>query len=140
MRQVLEGVRRSEKTIEVAMFSFYAFRIAGNLAGAQERGVRVRVLLDHDQALQGPMLRYLLKKKIETRLLAGPGGPGPHSRMHHKFAVFDGRLLANGSYNYSLNAEKRSFETLRFSAHSEVVGGFQNHFESMWNQAKPPDR
>jgi len=130
-------VRASRRRIDVAMFSFYAFQVAGPLVGAHLRGVRLRVLLDQDQAQQTPILAYLLRHGVPVRLLPGPGGPGPHSRMHHKFALFDGALLASGSYNWSPNAERRSFETLRLSDDRTVIGGFAAHFESMWRRASP---
>lgn len=135
--RVVRAARLSSASVDAAMFSFHAFPAAGALAGAHRRGLRVRVLLDRDQAAGSPVTPWLVKKGVEVRLLAGPMGPGPHSRMHHKFALFDGRLLASGSFNWSFNADRRSFEVLRFSGREGDVAAFQAWFDHLWALAEP---
>lgn len=135
---IMRAIRFSTQTVDVAMFSFYSFSIAGTLKYTKERGVAVRVLLDKGQALEGPVLDYFVKEGVEVRLLAGPNGEGPHERMHNKFAIFDGEMLQTGSYNYSPNAEKRSMENVTFTKDPIDVAGYKAYFEVLWNLAKPP--
>lgn len=135
---LIRAIRASASTIDVAMFSFYDFKLAGALLGAAERGVTVRLLLDKDQALESPVTGWLAGKPIQLRVLAGPNGEGPNERMHNKFAVFDWCLLATGSFNYSNGAETRNFEETRFVVEPADVRAYSAYFESMWRLASPP--
>ncbi len=56
-------------------------------------------------------------------------------QMHHKYMVFDGRLVASGSYNLSDNAEHNTMENMVFydaSALPDLVAGFEANFEALW--------
>lgn len=130
------AIRDARESVEVAMFSFYSFKAAGALAGAVRRGLRVRLVLDREQAARSPVTAYLRARGVPLRLLSGPTGPGPHSRMHHKFALFDGRQVAAGSFNWSPNGERRSFETLRFSADPAEAAAFAAQFRRLWEAAE----
>ncbi len=61
------------------------------------------------------------------------------AEMHHKYAIFDNRIVATGSYNYSYNSETESMENLlvfddTFS--SETVAAFRSNFESIWSTGR----
>ncbi|MBI4052193.1 MAG: hypothetical protein HY400_06780, partial [Elusimicrobia bacterium] len=132
---LVRAIIHSNQSIEIAMFAFYDFRTASALVWAKEKKkVNVRVLLDKNQAAQSPILNYLLKRGVNVKLLAGPTGEGTHDRMHNKFAIFDKVFLINGSYNYSPNAEKKSFENVYFTGDMSDVGGFSLYFERMWRK------
>jgi len=60
-------------------------------------------------------------------------------QMHHKYMVFDGRLVASGSYNLSDNAEHNTMENMVFydaSAMPELVTSFEENFEVLWGQGE----
>jgi RHS repeat-associated protein len=65
--------------------------------------------------------------------------PDTSPLMHHKYAIFDNRIVATGSYNYSYNSETESMENMlviddTFS--SETVTAFRNNFKSIWNTGR----
>jgi phosphatidylserine/phosphatidylglycerophosphate/cardiolipin synthase-like enzyme len=64
-------------------------------------------------------------------------GVSEQSLMHHKFAVFDDRLVATGSYNWTQTAERANYENLVFLDDPEVVTRFQREFNRLWRQAEP---
>lgn len=56
-------------------------------------------------------------------------------QMHHKYFVFDGRIVASGSYNLSDNAEHNTMEnTVIYDgvAFPGLVAAFEANFERMW--------
>jgi phosphatidylserine/phosphatidylglycerophosphate/cardiolipin synthase-like enzyme len=57
--------------------------------------------------------------------------------MHHKFAVFDGKLAATGSYNWTQSAERANYENLIFLDDPAVVSRFATEFQRLWQSAKP---
>jgi phosphatidylserine/phosphatidylglycerophosphate/cardiolipin synthase-like enzyme len=56
-------------------------------------------------------------------------------QMHHKYALFDGRRVASGSYNLSDNAEHNTMENVVLydgGAFAGLAGQFDQNFETMW--------
>ena len=52
--------------------------------------------------------------------------------LHDKFAIFDGRLVLTGSYNWSTNAEENNDENAVFIRNTSVIAAFQTNFNSRW--------
>jgi len=56
-------------------------------------------------------------------------------QMHHKYLIFDGKILASGSYNLSDNAEHNTMENMAIydrSAYGQLVDAFEANFEALW--------
>ena len=51
--------------------------------------------------------------------------------MHHKFAIFDGKLLVTGSYNWTDSAERVNHENVLFVDDPAVIQRYQAHFERL---------
>ena len=56
------------------------------------------------------------------------------SHMHHKFALFDGRVLANGSFNWTRSATRDNDENLVVSDDANLVRVFGLQFGKLWQQ------
>ena len=54
--------------------------------------------------------------------------------MHHKFALVDGRLLANGSFNWTRSATEKNDENLVVTDDANLVRVFGLQFEKLWQQ------
>jgi phosphatidylserine/phosphatidylglycerophosphate/cardiolipin synthase-like enzyme len=55
-------------------------------------------------------------------------------QMHHKYAVFDGRVVASGSYNLSDNAEHNTMENLVvYQPAAGLADAFEDNFRSVWD-------
>ena len=56
-------------------------------------------------------------------------------QMHHKYMIIDGRILVQGSYNLSDNAEHNTMENIVIfdaAGFPTVVADFEANFESLW--------
>ena len=132
-RHLLHAIRDSRQQIDVAMYQFTSIELAEALTTAKHRGVRVRVLTDQEKATSGgPAIRILREKGIELRSL----GVSEQSLMHHKFAVFDDRVVATGSYNWTNTAERANYENLVLFDDRDVVARFTREFQRLWQSAK----
>jgi phosphatidylserine/phosphatidylglycerophosphate/cardiolipin synthase-like enzyme len=132
-RHLLHAIRESRQQIDVAVYQFTSTDLADALTAAKRRGVRVRVLTDQERAASGgAALRTLREQGVEVRRLGVP----EQSLMHHKFAVFDGRLLATGSYNWTRTAERANYENLVLIDDRDLVARFQREFQRLWQAAK----
>ena len=52
--------------------------------------------------------------------------------MHHKFAVFDRRILLTGSYNWTRSAAGHNEENLLVTDEAKLVGPYLQRFEKLW--------
>jgi phosphatidylserine/phosphatidylglycerophosphate/cardiolipin synthase-like enzyme len=58
-------------------------------------------------------------------------------QMHQKSMIIDGRWVVTGSYNWSYNAEFKTFENVMVfdgQAHTALLQAFQDNFEFAWNR------
>ena len=132
-RHLLDAIRQSRQQIDVAVYQFTSTDLAEGLIAAKRRGVRVRVLIDRERSTAGgAALRVLRAKGVEVRQLGVP----EQSLMHHKFAVFDGRLLATGSYNWTRSAERANYENLVLTEDRALVARFRREFQRLWQKAQ----
>jgi phosphatidylserine/phosphatidylglycerophosphate/cardiolipin synthase-like enzyme len=88
----LAPIRRADRRVLIAGYTFASGRVTRELIAAHERGATVRVLLDGGpvggiSARQADLLDTLVAAGIEVRIL---GGPHARFRYHHaKYAVAD---------------------------------------------------
>jgi len=52
--------------------------------------------------------------------------------MHTKFALFDRRVLLNGSFNWTRAATERDVENVVVTRHAELVESFARKFDELW--------
>lgn len=131
---LVSAIGLCERSIDVAMFSFFSSEIGEALVAAHKNGRKVRVVMDRGQARNSPVTKRLKEAGIDVRVSSGIGGAGV---LHHKFGIFDAELLETGSFNYSNNAEFNNYENALFSTHPNDLQGFQSEFETLYRQAAP---
>jgi phosphatidylserine/phosphatidylglycerophosphate/cardiolipin synthase-like enzyme len=127
-------VREAATSIEAALYRFNNPRLACTLKDAIRRGVGVRLVLDRNKYEESRTTPEVLANGgIPFRLLYGRQGPG--TKMHHKFAILDGRTVLTGSYNWTLESEEQNYEGLLILRAPQQVAIFQREFEALWAEA-----
>lgn len=127
---------KAGRSIDVAVYRFNNPKLAGAIAGALERGIRIRLLLDRNKYEESASTRALFSAaKIPFRVRYGRRGPG--SKMHHKFAIIDGEVLVTGSYNWTLESEEQNHENLLILRDFEPLAIYQHEFETLWAESAP---
>lgn len=128
---VLSQLRSARRSVDVAIYSFTVNRIALVLDSAARRGVKVRVVMDRQQAASSYSVAALLAKKMPVRIGAGGG------LMHDKFAIIDDSVCVTGSYNWSDAAEFKNDENLLVLASTALAKAFKDRFEIVWTYSVP---
>lgn len=129
LRKLRELIGSARSTVDVCVFTISDDRLSGALIDCHARGVAVRILSDNDKRFDdGSDIQRLHRAGIPVRLDDTP------FHMHHKFALFDGRVLANGSFNWTRSATDRNEENLVVTDDPALVGGFSGRFETLWQQ------
>jgi cardiolipin hydrolase len=131
--RLVRAIEGSQRSIDIAVYNLTARELAEALHAAKARGVQIRILLDRERSeTGGSTIRGLRLYGVPIRSL----GVADQSLMHHKFAIFDERLVATGSYNWTNSAEQANYENLVVLDDPEVVKRFQEEFRRLWREAK----
>lgn len=142
----IDLIDRSTRTIDIAMYAFTDRQIAAALIRAAERGVRIRIYRDDIQIRDRGDVTGILE-----------GVPGIEIRiknnkfwniMHLKAFVIDGRILREGSANWSPAGEGASCfrgncgygqqqdNDLLITDDTSDIQNFEKTFERIWNRPK----
>ncbi|MCP4658869.1 MAG: hypothetical protein GY856_25945 [bacterium] len=121
--------------VEICVFTITDNSIADAILGAFRRGVRVRIITDDEKAWdRGSDVLDLREAGVPVRM------DRSEDHMHHKFAVFDRRLLVTGSYNWTRSAARRNLENIAITDDRRLVGPFLEEFERLWQEFAPGER
>jgi len=118
------------------MYSFFSETLADALIEAHQQGRRVVMIVDKNQGRRSKVLEKLARAGVPLRWTSGraPGGV-----MHHKFAIFDRKLLALGSYNMTYSGEHHNFENVNFTTQPDGVADFLEELQALYAQGQVPD-
>jgi phosphatidylserine/phosphatidylglycerophosphate/cardiolipin synthase-like enzyme len=125
--ELVELIDDADSTIEFMAFSFTSDEIAGAMLDRLEAGVRVRGVVESDQAAAlGAQYEALREGGVDVRLDGNPG------TMHHKVIILDGEIVICGSYNFTRSAEEHNDENLLIVADPDLAGQFLIEFEKIY--------
>ncbi|MEI7998724.1 MAG: phospholipase D-like domain-containing protein [Candidatus Omnitrophota bacterium] len=133
-KAVIAQIQKAHKTIKIAMYDLTSGAIAQELVKAKKRDVIVQIVLDSHQEKQTPSKgSYLTQRGCEVHLHKGSG------LMHNKFAIFDGKVLLTGSFNWTVSAEQRNEENLLVLSDETLIREYEKRFEYLWQGARKPE-
>ena len=128
--QIIKLIKKSQSTIDVAVYAINNDAIVEALKDAHNRGVIVRVLTDRIQAGQ---------KSSKVNELEDAGILLMRHRkyriQHDKFAIFDSKKIVTGSYNWTNSASKYNAENCLFLS-DKTREKYIQRFETLWNLNK----
>jgi mitochondrial cardiolipin hydrolase len=129
LRRLTDLMRGCRETLDICVFTIADDRLTDAILACHARGVQVRVVSDNDkQHDSGSDIARLRDRGVPVRLDDTP------YHMHHKFALVDGRVLANGSFNWTRSATERNDENLVVTDDANLVRLFGLQFEKLWQQ------
>lgn len=127
LQQIVHRFGSARRTADVCVFTVTDDRITRAILDAHRRRIAVRVVTDNDKAFDlGSDVQQLQAAGVPIKVDQTP------FHMHHKFAVFDGSRLLNGSYNWTRGAARDNEENIIDTGDPRLVAAFQQHFEELW--------
>jgi phosphatidylserine/phosphatidylglycerophosphate/cardiolipin synthase-like enzyme len=128
IRRLTELLATARGAVDVCVFTVTDNRISREVLACHERGVKVRLITDNAKSWDpGSDVMAFDRAGIPVVIDEGP------AHMHHKFAVFDRRVVATGSFNWTRSATDENHENLLICDHPPMVGRYLEEFERLWS-------
>jgi mitochondrial cardiolipin hydrolase len=126
--RLLDGAQGS---LDICVFTITHDDLSEAILRAASRGVAVRLISDDLKATDtGSDVDRLRHAGVAVRVARS------RYHMHHKFAIFDRRLLLNGSFNWTRGAAMNNAENFVLLSDRRLLGQFQDEFELLWEGLK----
>jgi len=110
------------------MYSFTYEPISEAIIRAKNRGIKIRILMDKQQAAgKYSKYQYFFNNGINviTDIHSGI--------IHNKIAIIDGKILFTGSYNWTKSAEGINQENLlEFIDEGKIIKLYQERLDYLW--------
>ena len=133
LRLIVNHFQNVRRTADICVFTITDDRISGPILAAHKRGVKVRIITDNEKAYDaGSDVPRFREAGIPLIVDDSP------FHMHHKFAIFDGRRLLNGSYNWTRGAAEQNEENIIDTDDRGLVARFQTEFDAIWTAFTAP--
>lgn len=130
-QRIVRALEHTKRTAELCVFTITDDRVSRAILDAHRRGVAIRVVSDNDKSADlGSDLDRLCRAGIAVRI------DRTEAHMHHKFALLDGEVLLNGSYNWTRSANDENCENLVVTREPGLVAAFEAEFERCWRNAE----
>ncbi|QWF17516.1 phospholipase D-like domain-containing protein [Lysobacter capsici] len=132
LRKLRELCRGAKRSVDICVYTISDDRLTEEILACHKRGITVRVISDNDKKFdEGSDVLRLRELGVPLRIDDSP------FHMHHKFALFDGRVLANGSFNWTRSATTSNEENLVVTDDANLVRCFAGQFEELWEKFVP---
>jgi len=129
LNQILARFNGARSRADVCVFTITDDRITRAILKAQQRGVQLRIITDNDKSEDlGSDAQQLRNAGVPLRM------DRTEYHMHHKFAIFDGLRLLNGSYNWTRGAAEQNEENITDTSSPEMIASFQKEFDTLWDR------
>ena len=133
--RLAELIDASRRSVDAVTFTFSSKTLADAVVRAHQRGLKVRFLIDKNMGRTAPLAKYLFDSGVPIKWT---GGRNEKGALHNKFLILDGEILQTGSFNWTVNANKNSFENLIFVRDADAVRAYQGTYGWLYNGAAAP--
>ncbi len=137
----VEQIAQARQTLDIAMYAFTDRYLAQAVVEAAHKGVQVRIYRDrsqfeeeqrnadlhHERSLSD---LFHHQRNIQVRIKDS----NEHNLMHLKAYLVDGKVLRDGSANWSPAGLKHQDNNSHFTTDPAQVHAFQQAFEEMWSR------
>ncbi len=127
--RLVAAIDATRRTLDMAIYDLELENVAAALVRARQRGVRVRLVTEADNAGNAAV------RRVRAAGIPVVTDDGP-AFMHHKFAVFDGETVLTGSWNFAPRDTFQHDNNTAFIRSPELAAAFTEEFETMFVQRR----
>ncbi|MFK7778355.1 MAG: phospholipase D-like domain-containing protein [Gimesia sp.] len=128
-QRICRLIDSARKQIDICVFTITDDRVTRAISAAHQRHIQVRIISDNDKSSDlGSDIDRLSQSGIPVRI------DKTNYHMHHKFALFDSKLILTGSYNWTRSASRNNSENLVITNDPTLLPRFESEFEKLWKE------
>ena len=124
--KIIVNLIGAKKSVKIALAWFTNPNLFNLILELKKKNIEIELILSDDKinyTNKKVNFQDLIDENIEFRISEYP------KLMHNKFCIIDEKILINGSYNWTLKAEKINFENIVISTDRKLVNDFNDYFE-----------
>jgi cardiolipin hydrolase len=126
---ICHQIRSARQHIDICVFTISDNIIRDEIADAHRIGKQIRIISDNDKSEdRGSDIDFLKERGVPLIL------DNTEVHMHHKFALFDQKVLLSGSYNWTRSAANYNFENILITEDHKLVTPFKKEFDRLWDK------
>lgn len=130
-RAITGLLNRTQKSVDICVFTITDNRISDSIIETRERGVEVRIISDNDKAADfGSDIERFERAGVRVVI------DRSEHHMHHKFAIFDQRITLTGSYNWTRSAAEYNEENILVTHDPRTASRYQEEFDRLWQKLR----
>lgn len=125
-RLIIVNIKNTKTNLKIAVAWFTNPNLFTVIIHLLEKGVEVDLILSNDD------MNFINSKINFNKFIASNGNlfvNASPNLMHNKFCIIDNKYLINGSYNWTLKAEKINFENVVLTDNLNLVNDFIVYFD-----------
>lgn len=125
---ILNHISNAKHSLKIAMAWFTNPLIFNRLLRACNRGVEVTLLINNDlinNRANGLPFNKLIQAGANLYIAEPP------KLIHNKFCIIDDQIVIDGSYNWTILAEKNNDENIVVIENGNVIGSFIDAFKQL---------
>ena len=116
---ILRLIKKSKKSILIAMYNFSYKKFAKELVTSAKDGVKITIILDKSKVdKKDKIYKYLKSNGINVKIA--------NKKMHLKIALFDENIAILGSTNWTKESFKDNYEVVLFTRDKKVINKIQD--------------
>lgn len=126
---IVDMIKNTRSFLNICVFTISDDRISDEIIRAVKRGVKIKIITDDEKTHDfGSDIMKFAQAGIEVKT------DNSSAHMHHKFALFDGKTVLTGSYNWTRSAFQMNQENILITDNKTAVDRFQQEFNRLWPQ------
>ncbi len=126
---ILRLFKHAQQSIDICVFTITDDRITEAIYQMLKRGRIIRIITDDEKIkARGSDIVKIANAGIPVKI------DHASEHMHHKFAIFDCRILLTGSFNWTRSASTGNHENLLVTDDLRLVKPFCREFERLWKK------
>jgi phosphatidylserine/phosphatidylglycerophosphate/cardiolipin synthase-like enzyme len=137
-RLLRDQIRAATSSVDILMHHLMFDKLLKELANAAARGVRVRIVVNANTRAETNGADWDRLRAAGGRVRYKLTNDALYQLLHHKLAVIDGRVLVDGSGNWSGSAFFNNYEFYLLYTDRDVVAPFNALFARLWSWALDP--
>ena len=128
---LINSINGCSGSIDLAISDLGSGELIQALTDAKTRGVEIRMVVDYQSARpKSSLITHLKEEGFLIKALNGEAG----GHMNNNFAVFNGKLLITGTYDWTNKAPKYSHDNVVLIDDSSVINSYRTEFDRLYNK------